>query len=773
MSASRARRRRSLGTTTPRKVGRNNDDEERRRNKRRRGSLYTPQSNAKMPGRLNTPAMLGWTSSRNTPNRGTPRHRTPMTKNALSSMYEKVLTRVNKNTINKKNAWDFKICSYIPELLQMEPENFPRSGALINATSIVLAARIDSVHDRGHKVWRNLVGSEKKPGDERSQDGENKKRKKYYKKILVDQTNLTIKLESITTSRDPLFEKTAAMFDEGGVKGLMVANLMTQKSGRLVFNGDVRIESFQDSLPLHVADKIPDDLIKMLPFKYDPECSSLCPQAALCRQTIDYYKKIADGLAQGLDMEEDNEEELTQKLNFDEDPVDNFEENEIDVVMDEFDPAEVGVPDMPDDYSDGEIPPCDQQQQVNDGGQLVAIVSENGDAIGPTIDMDQLPFRTVWQQDVSDINLKESMGYENLTTYFDQQQNWAGSQHWSKRKIDGWNKRRIAGIRRREALDGSMKAPQARKKRKVNYFEYENHRNAYKEHKKQGRLVAIIAVDTEEENIKRKDEFLKRKVLQEIDQRDFHQTDRNRICLPKKKIKSWKTENRVLPKDFKIDPKLFFKMSLRPEFMICYANNEEQGNQAGKNIDMSDDDDIYPSGVGFDDDCDDDVPRPEYMDGADSASQMPAGPFSEFEGDQENKNEEENQQPEINPVIDYFGETLEDDTPSNAKNKLSIPFSKIACDINVSKMKKRIWKCICRKGEKCDDDTLTITFGDLLREVIYVSPISVAEKITVNIIYVCLLYCCNEYMLELKTIGEDENEVSNFRVFTTQWSPSV
>merc|ERR1712048_1313116 len=93
----------------------NDDVAGRRQNRKaRRGSiLYTPQSNSKGHGgrMMNTPGMLGWTGT----GRRTPlSRRKPMSQIALAQMYEKVLTKVQKNTINKKMHGIFR---FAPMLL--------------------------------------------------------------------------------------------------------------------------------------------------------------------------------------------------------------------------------------------------------------------------------------------------------------------------------------------------------------------------------------------------------------------------------------------------------------------------------------------------------------------------------------------------------------------------------------------------------------------------------------------------------------------------------
>merc|ERR1719203_872546 len=107
---------------------------------------------------MNTPRLLGWSVRR------TPLQHTPMSTTRLHNMYEQVLRKINKNQVNKKNAFDpdNKICSYLGDFVKMEPNNFPRNGTMINAASIVLGHQIDSVHDRGQTVWNNLMSNSKK-----------------------------------------------------------------------------------------------------------------------------------------------------------------------------------------------------------------------------------------------------------------------------------------------------------------------------------------------------------------------------------------------------------------------------------------------------------------------------------------------------------------------------------------------------------------------------------------------------------------------------------
>ena len=61
------------------------------------------------------------------------------------------------------------------------------------------------------------------------------------KKTLCKNNDIYTNLDQLRSSRDPFFEKTAASFDAGGMNGLMVKNLTTQKSGSLVFNGDDKL----------------------------------------------------------------------------------------------------------------------------------------------------------------------------------------------------------------------------------------------------------------------------------------------------------------------------------------------------------------------------------------------------------------------------------------------------------------------------------------------------------------------------------------------------
>eukprot|EP00493_Phyllostaurus_siculus_P027326 UN27673 len=220
-------------------------------------------------------------------------------------MYQTVLARVAKGAINKKNAWDVKMCSYVPELVNMEESNFARNGTIINSASIVLAHQIDAVHDRGHRVWKNLVTNSKDDKTDAQKLEAARLKRRYNKKTLATKGMIETKIELLKSSRDPFFEKTAASFDAGGSHGLMVQNLTTQKSGSLIFNCEEKLDAFAPkSNQYPEVEVIPENILESIPFPSKRRLKrtrGLFPQASTCNRTIEFYNKQAEAIEQGMD----------------------------------------------------------------------------------------------------------------------------------------------------------------------------------------------------------------------------------------------------------------------------------------------------------------------------------------------------------------------------------------------------------------------------------------------------------------------------------------
>ena len=63
------------------------------------------------------------------------------------------------------------------------------------------------------------------------------KRRKQLAKTLSDNQSLSMETLELDFAADPLFQKTAADFDEGGAKGLLLSHLDIASDGRIIFDG--------------------------------------------------------------------------------------------------------------------------------------------------------------------------------------------------------------------------------------------------------------------------------------------------------------------------------------------------------------------------------------------------------------------------------------------------------------------------------------------------------------------------------------------------------
>jgi len=657
--------------------------------------MYTPN---KLPQSraANTPRLLGWS------NRRTPVAKQIMTHNKLSEMYENVLKKVARGTINKKNAWDVQMCSYVPELVRMEEGNFARSGTVINAASIVLAHQIDSVHDRGHTVWKNLISNAKGSKDPEALRDAARERRRMNKKTLCKNNDIYTNLDQLRSSRDPFFEKTAASFDAGDTNGLMVKNLTTQKSGSLVFNGDDKLHCLASTKPAYPeVQLLPEQIFQSIPFPTKRKLRrnrGLFPQAMTCNKTIEFYERQAEAIEQGIDDDScfDKDMDLTQKLNFDESIIDQ-----------ESSFMAGGESEHLSDFGNANELADAQQDNLIDLEEMMAADPEGE--------------QFIWDGEAApdEPHAFQAPNLDELTNFFSMDNMWSGN-------------RKIKALRKRDQdpLQVAQQKSQ-RKRRKINFIEFVQRVNEGEDLEQQ---------EVSPEEIEALDLQMKTHVMQQVDQRLFHTVEPRSLMLPQKVVNQWRTELRILPRDFKVGPDIFFRPSLRPNVRLhCPKRKVSQ-------IGVSEE------------------PENPLEDFQDPALESSAAPFEFPEDD-----DQELDLGGLAPIMDEnLGELLNWNDP-NKRTKLEIPYTREPCEFNVSLMKKRIWRRIVTKGVDTEDGEKSISYDDLFAAVIIELPKKTVRTITVHIFYVCLLYCCNEYKLRLKQPGIDDCE--NFEIFTTKESP--
>jgi len=751
-------RRRSLGVSTPTKspglqsLGNNDDREERRRAQQkrkslgRRPSLFATPLNSKRAGQISTPRALNWSVRR------TPRQK--LEAPALNTMYEKVLQRATKGRITRRNAWEIPICSYVKEIIDMEKGNFPRSATVIDAASQVLVMQIDDAHDRGQRVLRRL--NDKKARLEEDRKDAAKKKRAQKRKSIVPPNQIAVKISGIVAARDPLFEKTAAMFDEGGVKGLMLNNLQTQ-AGKIVFNCDDSLNAYQPLGNINddqLNEQTETDLMKLMEARISKvvgnKARDILPANDSCLNVVNFYERQTEKLEEGLDIVDGTFEDavnMKKQLDFDESII----HSDDDGMGEDFD---LDLPDLNINLEvEEEKLEIEEKLELEEQLNIEPLPEE----LGLEIDFNLPREMRFHQSFATDSILKDEswrQNFENLNTYFKDRNAWAGPRQQT------WRSKRLESIRKRtvnENLKEKMK--RASKRRKVNYFKFvipETADRNVKEDELDIESIGSLEVD--------EDERLMLDIMQGIDERLFEEVDRRKNMLPKRELQSWKKEFRILAKDEKLTPAILFKCSLLPRKIFhCPEGQDVLPEEEAENcIDL---------GPGADEDEND--------------SLGPALPFGcEIDdpplfSEQDLREDNSEKGPDIsdsslndlkNPLLgeNFLGEILTGIPMNfNKENRLNIPFVKDPIDINVSAMKKSIWAAL----KELLKDRDVVRFEELLEHVMFSVSFKTATKLTVHVFYVCLLYCCNEYKLRLEC--SDNNELGDFKVYLTEKSPHM
>ncbi|GMH86891.1 hypothetical protein TL16_g10685 [Triparma laevis f. inornata] len=118
--------------------------------------------------------------------------------------------------------------------------NFQKASCTLDASVKIYSYRVDDVHTSSYKVLANLNRTDGGEEEEEDSDGEGGKKpakvgtKKIRQSVNTLETNVSAlnmnKLDS-AFDIDPLFRKMSKTFDEGGAKGMLLANLSVSTEG--------------------------------------------------------------------------------------------------------------------------------------------------------------------------------------------------------------------------------------------------------------------------------------------------------------------------------------------------------------------------------------------------------------------------------------------------------------------------------------------------------------------------------------------------------------
>ncbi|NP_001007981.3 condensin complex subunit 2 [Xenopus tropicalis] len=224
-----------------------NDDERERKLRRMSRVIDLQLSNADSPASAISPAQ----------SRGidTPTSLLPKLSNTqISDHYSTCIKLSQENKITTKNAFGLHLIDYMGDILKhkdSELTNFKVAAGTLDASAKIYAVRVDAVHADVYKVLGGLgkesqatedtdnqeIDNSKDPQDRKNQ----KKRKRSYKTIERNLNNINRSETERKSEVDPLFQKTAASFDEFSTAGVFLSTLKCHSyHSELRFDTDVR-----------------------------------------------------------------------------------------------------------------------------------------------------------------------------------------------------------------------------------------------------------------------------------------------------------------------------------------------------------------------------------------------------------------------------------------------------------------------------------------------------------------------------------------------------
>ncbi|KAJ3258766.1 hypothetical protein HK103_003360 [Boothiomyces macroporosus] len=212
--------------------------------------------------------------------KGTPRSRTSSEDRKRS--FDEWLKIAADNKINVQNTWNLALIDYFADMTLLregDSINFQKASFTLDGCVKVYTSRIDSVDSEARKLLIGLAGSEE---EKEVVEGEEKvvKRRKQTAKTLDDNSALSMKEFELDFIVDPLFQKTASDFDEGGAKGLLLSHLDISPNGNLIFDAS-------DSTDLFVGEDVDLDLsdlkgtLELIAAEFSPKLANvsleICP----------------------------------------------------------------------------------------------------------------------------------------------------------------------------------------------------------------------------------------------------------------------------------------------------------------------------------------------------------------------------------------------------------------------------------------------------------------------------------------------------------------
>ncbi|XP_053573799.1 condensin complex subunit 2 isoform X2 [Bombina bombina] len=188
-----------------------------------------------------------------------------LTNNQISDHYSTCIKLSQENKITTKNAFGLHLIDYMGDILKQkdsELTNFKVAAGTLDASAKIYAVRVDAVHADVYKVLGGLGKESNSPdgtvdhdpdaSKETLDDKKNqKKRKRSYRTIEKNVGNINRAEVDRKTEIDPLFQRSAASFDEFSTAGVFLSTMRCYDyHSELRFDSDVKpLATIQEAEP--------------------------------------------------------------------------------------------------------------------------------------------------------------------------------------------------------------------------------------------------------------------------------------------------------------------------------------------------------------------------------------------------------------------------------------------------------------------------------------------------------------------------------------------
>ncbi|XP_032267027.1 condensin complex subunit 2 [Phoca vitulina] len=263
------------------------NDDEKERLQRRRSRVLDLQFSADSPHLLASPSSRNIDTSATVPK---------FTNTQITEHYSTCIKLSTENKITTKNAFGLHLIDFMSEILKQkdtEPTNFKVAAGTLDASTKIYAVRVDAVHADVYRVLGGLGKDAPSAEEVESHDADGSatetgttkkaqkpKKKHSYKTIEQNVNNLNVSEADRKCEIDPMFQKTAASFDECSTAGVFLSTLHCHDyRSELLFPSDVQTLSTEEPLELPDLGWVEMTDLKA-PMQQCVEDGQICPSLA-------------------------------------------------------------------------------------------------------------------------------------------------------------------------------------------------------------------------------------------------------------------------------------------------------------------------------------------------------------------------------------------------------------------------------------------------------------------------------------------------------------